>query len=93
MLALDLLNATDRFLGEAQITRRDRQLAILRAQLERDMRDAFYTQGEVFTAKLQPTLPGWEGLFEEAAEETEDLFVNPIVKTIKIALTIGGDAM
>lgn len=75
------------------MTRRDRQLAHLRAQLERDMRDAFYTQGEVFTAKLQPTLPGWEGLFEEAAEETEDLFVNPIVKTIKIALTIGGDAM
>lgn len=92
-MALDLLNATDRFLGEAQMTRRDRQLAHLRAQLERDMRDAFYAQGEVFTGKLQPALPGWEGLFDEAAEETEDLFVKPIVKTIKLALTIGGDAM
>ena len=93
MLAYDLLNATDRFLGEASITYRDRQLAHLRAQLERDMRDAFYTQGEVFTGKLQPALPGWEGLFDEAAEETEALFVKPIVKTIKLSLTIGGDAM
>lgn len=92
-LALDLLNATDRFLGEAKITYRDRLLAQLRAQLERDMRDAFYAQGEAFVGKLQPTLPGWEGLFDEAAEETEDLFVNPIVRTIKAALTIGGDTL
>ena len=93
MLALDLLNATDRFLGEASATRRDRELAHMRARLIRSLQAAFYAQGDAFVGKLQPTLPGWERLFDQAADETEALFVDPIVQAIKFSLTVGGDAM
>lgn len=101
MLARELLDLADRFLGEARATARERRLARLRAELEEALARAFLAQGDAVIRQMdeikalwptepnQPTFTGWERYFDDAVTATAPKFVKPLEKAVGQSLLMG----
>lgn len=83
------------FLEAASVAAKWRKVRVIETKLEKDMAKAFRAQGKQFTrrfAKLQGKFKesisddDWLGIWDDAAQVTEQLFIRPIQRAVQLSL-------